>query len=111
MRVDATPEHLKQLIEYRPDTGELIWNPRVPSDFNARNSDAACDAFNRRRAGQIAGQVNLKGYVVPIPARSAEYAVANGLSDADADTVEAVLLFIQDREQEFIEILGKRNKK
>lgn len=214
MRVDATPERLRQLIEYRPDTGELVWKPRVPSDFNARNPEAACDAFNRRRAGQIAGKVNRQGYVivqvdgqaykghriawamyhgawpegvidhinrqkadnkiqnlrdvsqaencenrsinrnhdsgvkgvtwhakdnmwhvrvridgklktifrswdkpeairaliahrglsVPIPARSADYAAANGLSDADM--AEAVLLFIQAREQEFIDTLG-----
>lgn len=46
-----TPEMCRELLEYNPASGELIWRARVPSMFRA---PCLCESWNRRFAGKVA---------------------------------------------------------
>lgn len=50
----VTQEHLKSILQYRPETGEFIWLERDAAQFGDRR---ACAAFNSRWAGNVAGTV------------------------------------------------------
>lgn len=52
-----SPERLRQLLDYDPETGKLTWKERSPSDFpDGRKHSPECAAgmFNRRYAGNEA---------------------------------------------------------
>lgn len=51
-----SPEVLRQLLRYEPETGKLFWRERGPEWFNAGNTsaEANCAAWNRRQAGKEA---------------------------------------------------------
>lgn len=60
------PELLRQLIDYNPDTGMMIWRERPVSLFNAavnKSAEADCLTWNKRFAGKPAmQQLNGDGY-------------------------------------------------
>lgn len=51
-----TPEQLRQLLRYEPDTGKLYWKERPIEMFNAGNTsrEARCCTWNKRYAGKEA---------------------------------------------------------
>ena len=49
---------LKQLLDYDPDTGLLVWKIRDRSFFS---SDSNCNAWNARYAGKPAGGIDKRG--------------------------------------------------
>jgi len=60
-RPDITPEILRQLVEYDPETGKLFWRPR-PSEFFTHSNH--CKKWNARFAGATAGHIERRGYVI-----------------------------------------------
>lgn len=50
------PDLLRKLIEYRPDTGELIWRARTPDMFaeGYRGREHVCAVWNTKNAGKPA---------------------------------------------------------
>ncbi|WP_407473518.1 HNH endonuclease [Sulfitobacter sp. PM12] len=54
-----SPEVLRQLLRYEPDTGKLFWRERGPEWFVDQRSQKI---WNTKHAGREAG-ANLKGYV------------------------------------------------
>lgn len=53
--LSPTPELLRKLLYYQPDTGRLFWKPRAPemfSNLQKGGSVAAADRFNSRFAGK-----------------------------------------------------------
>lgn len=60
-----TPEELRQLLSYDPESGALIWLPRPVDMFAEGNcgSENVCATWNKRYAGTEAGTVSEKyGY-------------------------------------------------
>ena len=61
-----SPELLRKLLRYEPETGKLFWEKRDPSDFNnnkAQNPQHTCKSWNSQYAGRQAfTSVNAKGY-------------------------------------------------
>ena len=51
-----TPSDLSKMIDYNPETGELIWKPRSPEEFREGNTgrDAVCAAWNSNYSGKLA---------------------------------------------------------
>lgn len=50
-----SPDVLRKLLRYEPETGRLFWRPRTPemfSDLQKGGAIAAADRFNKRFAGQ-----------------------------------------------------------
>lgn len=60
-KVDSiTPEILRELLSYDPDTGKLYWKPRGREWFA---SDRSCNSFNARDAGTEAlTAITKRGY-------------------------------------------------
>ncbi len=58
-RNDLTAEQARALLEYRPETGDLLWRLRPREMFQ---SDRACNTFNSRFAGKDAGCLRSDGY-------------------------------------------------
>lgn len=56
-----TPEELRQLLRYEPETGKLYWRERPLSAFSV---NAKGRAWNNRFAGKEAFTASLKGYKV-----------------------------------------------
>jgi hypothetical protein len=56
-----TPEQLRKLLRYEPETGKLFWLPRPESMFPAPNN---CRSWNTRYANTEAFTANDKGYRV-----------------------------------------------
>jgi len=56
-----SPELLRQLLRYDPDTGKLYWKERTPDMFK-KESD--CKAWNKRYAGKEAFKATVMGYKV-----------------------------------------------
>lgn len=56
LRKLPAPELLRRLVEYRPETGELVWLPRIPEMFKAGRFSAlhACRVWNTKNAGRPA---------------------------------------------------------
>ena len=74
-----SPELLRQLLRYEPDTGKLYWKERDPDIFK-RETD--CKTWNKRYANQVAlSSKNNNGYKrgcimgMPILAHVAAYAI------------------------------------
>lgn len=63
-RILPTPEQLRKLLRYEPDTGKLFWLPRPQEMFTAGNTSAAanCAAWNKRQAGAEAFISDSHGY-------------------------------------------------
>lgn len=61
-----SPETLRQLLDYDPDTGILTWR-YIPKDFlpstGIRSSDYLSRRHNTRWAGKVAGHKGVDGYV------------------------------------------------
>lgn len=56
-------ERLLELLDYNPDTGELLWRKRSPSSFSSKRREADSLRWNNLMAGKPAGQKELhKGY-------------------------------------------------
>lgn len=55
-----TPELLRELLEYDPETGILYWKRRGMSYFK---SPRIAKAWNTRYAGQEAGSIDTAGYI------------------------------------------------
>lgn len=72
-----SPEVLRQLLRYEPDTGRLFWRAREPRHFagtERRSAEACCSNWNARYAGYEAfthvgthgyrvGQINSRVYL------------------------------------------------
>lgn len=61
-----SPELLRKLLRYEPDTGKLYWRERAPDMFvdGKRNPDASCKMWNKKHAGKEA-LTTLIGYRYP----------------------------------------------
>lgn len=61
MTAKAEPEKdlLRRLFSYENATGHLVWCTRPPEDFATKR---ACDGWNSRFPGTVAGYVSLRGY-------------------------------------------------
>jgi len=59
-----TPETLRKLLRYEPDTGNLFWRVRTPDMFTdgKYSADRTCRSFNTQFAGREALTANLGGY-------------------------------------------------
>lgn len=72
---DFTPEKLRQLLRYEPDTGKLYWRQRTPATFTVPNPEATCQGWNKRFSGKEAfTHVSTRGYLVSNMARLSFYA-------------------------------------
>lgn len=60
-----SPEELRQLLRYEPETGKLFWLPRSEADFKDSRRGRKHDAisWNSRFAGRVAGTVCSGGYI------------------------------------------------
>lgn len=56
-----TPEIVRQLLDYDPDTGTLTWRARSPKD-HPNLAPAIVDMFNTNWAGKAAGSTCSQGY-------------------------------------------------
>lgn len=58
-----TPERLRKLLRYEPDTGLFFWRERTPEDFSEkqRSKQHRCNTWNRRYAGKVAFSANING--------------------------------------------------
>ena len=61
-RENITPEYLRQIIDYDPETGEMTWLPRTAEMFGGCAPEQCADWFNKNMAGKIAGGVGPRGY-------------------------------------------------
>lgn len=65
-KVDSiTPEILRELLSYDPDTGKLYWKPRPAEMFresDLRTRNHSCNQWNGRYAGKEAFTAYLHGY-------------------------------------------------
>ena len=61
MRDLPTIEEIRELLDYNPDTGDLIWRYRDPSMFKDASK---ANAWNKRFAGVVAGGEGVNGYRV-----------------------------------------------
>ena len=62
-----TPELLRKLLRYEPDTGKLFWRERTPDLFSSGKHSAAhrCNRWNSRYRGEEAFTANVGlGYLV-----------------------------------------------
>lgn len=81
-----TPERLRQLLSYDPETGDLTWRPRDIEEFSWRvfSPQSACDTWNRDYAGRPAFHLNARGYLVskvdgrPLYAHRVAWAIVHG---------------------------------
>lgn len=56
-----SPELLRQLLRYEPETGKLYWRTRTPDMFKR---EADCTPWNNRHSGQEAFKATVMGYKV-----------------------------------------------
>lgn len=60
-----TPEQLRQLLRYEPETGKLFWKERTSEWFESswnRTAEANCRAWNTANAGREAFTTASRGY-------------------------------------------------
>ncbi len=86
-RALPSPELLRQLLRYEPETGDMFWRPRTPDMFqsSARSADWQCKAWNAKRADTPAlSHINDSGYKrgniggVSVRAHRAAWAIVHG---------------------------------
>ena len=65
-RREVSPDLLRQLLDYDPETGVLTWRARTPDMFKDGNigRSANCSAWNSRYAGTVAGSPDYEGYIL-----------------------------------------------
>jgi len=62
-----TAEHAREMLDYDPETGSLMWKPRTPDMFEAtprRSAEHACANWNSAWAGKEAGAKNKFGHII-----------------------------------------------
>lgn len=61
----VSPDLLRQLLRYEPETGKLFWLPRGPEWFiqQRRSAEASAETWNARFAGREAFTCVQKGYL------------------------------------------------
>ena len=59
-----SPELLRQILRYEPETGHFYWNLRSAETFekSSKNMRLAVAVWNGKYSGKIAGYVNGRGY-------------------------------------------------
>lgn len=65
-KTDITAEYVRQLLDYNPHTGLLIWKRRTPCIFVSSanwTAELKCEAFNLTTAGRAAGCLSKEGYL------------------------------------------------
>lgn len=65
-RIDLTADMAREIIEYNPETGEMLWKPRGEHWFNTdgyRTAKQCADKWNTRLAGKRCGYFNKDGYI------------------------------------------------
>lgn len=86
-RADITPELLRQLLRYEPETGKLFWLARGEEHFTVSRSSALSQAkvFNSRHLGKPAlhhtdkyGYLNGAIYRMPFKAHRVGWAIYHG---------------------------------
>ena len=94
-----SPELLRQLLRYEPETGKLYWRTRTPDMFNKgkRSVEHSCNQWNSRYAGQEAftadnGQGYKQGCLLgkPYKAHRIIWAIVNGEWIDEVDHVTGV---------------------
>lgn len=60
---DITPELLRQLLRYEPETGKLFWKPRPLDMFPCKRMG---NTWNSRYANKEAGSIKASGYSIVI---------------------------------------------
>ena len=80
-----SPEYLRKLVRYDPETGELFWRKRDASEYaHCKDPRHDANAFNRKWAGKLIGYSNGKGYLTinlrgqPMAAHRVAWAVHYG---------------------------------
>lgn len=61
-RRQVTQALVRELLDYDPTTGVLVWRVRSSKWFD--NDDHRCAVWNARFSGKVAGSINAHGYVV-----------------------------------------------
>lgn len=71
-----TPEELRQLLTYDPETGKLFWKERTPEMFGAGNQtpERNCSSWNKKYANKEAFTASSLGYHVGAVYRHKMYA-------------------------------------
>ena len=64
-RDDITPELLRKILRYNPETGKLFWLKRTADMFESGKLSAQhrCNVWNGNYAGKEAFSINGKGYI------------------------------------------------
>ena len=87
-RSEITPDILRSLIDYDPQTGSLIWKTRTPDMFRGQKQDPrhSCRVWNTANAGQPAlACLNGNGYLhgavfgIPMTAHQVAWAIHHGV--------------------------------
>ena len=58
-RDQISQSEIKDLVDYDPDSGQMVWRYRRPEMFDTKR---ACAAWNTKNAGKVAGSINHYGY-------------------------------------------------
>lgn len=60
-----TADFVRQILDYNPDTGILIWRARTPEMFrvNTDSPEKACRTWNTKSAGKVVGTLHDLGYL------------------------------------------------
>jgi hypothetical protein len=64
-RANITAAQLRAILDYNPQTGVFVWLTRPPEMFAptmSRTAEHACEIWNAKFAGTIAGSPNGEGY-------------------------------------------------
>lgn len=52
-----TPEYVRSILDYDPNTGVLTWATRDVSHFDCLGAEKVCAVYNRDFAGKVAGTI------------------------------------------------------
>ena len=64
-QANITPDELRKLLRYEPETGKLFWKERTPDMFedSKQTAEHKCSRWNSRLAGKEAfNGINIEGY-------------------------------------------------
>jgi hypothetical protein len=64
-QANVTPDELRKLLRYEPETGKLFWKERTPDMFgdSKQTAEHKCSRWNSRLAGKEAfNGINIEGY-------------------------------------------------
>ena len=95
-----SPERLRELLDYEPDTGTLRWKPRTVKDFKnsaAQSAKHSCAIWNGRYAGSVISCKRGQGYIglnvcgFPLYAHRVAYAIYHGKwPDCHIDHIDGI---------------------